>query len=88
MEEYNAREFAGEEIIFSSFTYLIDLGQILGNLLALGTEPGEPFEPDVVAADAALMNWCLYLPKRKNPLIEEPGKVDEVMFQAHLLYHT
>lgn len=88
MEEYNAREFAGEEIVFSSFTYLIDLGQILGSLLSLGTEAGEPFEPGAVAADASLMNWLLYLPKQKRLLVDEPGKVDHILFQAHLVYYT
>lgn len=88
LEEYSTREFAGEEVVFSSFTYLIDLGQILGGLLALGTAPGEPLEPDAVAADASLMNWLLYLPKEKRLPVEEPGKVDNILFQAHMLYNT
>lgn len=87
MEEYNAREFAGEEVVFSSFTYLIDLGQILGSLLSLGTEAGELFEPGAVAADASLMNWLLYLPKQKR-LLGEFSQVDQVLFQAHLVYNT
>ncbi|KIN00207.1 hypothetical protein OIDMADRAFT_164438 [Oidiodendron maius Zn] len=88
LEEYSAREFAGEEVVFSSFTYLIALGQILGGLLALGTALGEPLEPDAVAADASLMNWLLYLPKEKRLPVEEPGKVDKILFQAHMLYNT
>ncbi|KAK9244204.1 hypothetical protein V1506DRAFT_461529 [Lipomyces tetrasporus] len=88
LEEYYTREFAGEELIFSSFAYLIDLGHILGSLLALGTEPGEPFEPAVISADASLMNWALYLPKQKHLVVEDPGKVDEVLFQAHSLHST
>lgn len=30
------REFAGEDIVFSSFAYLIDLAHISGLVLALG----------------------------------------------------
>lgn len=88
MDEYNSREFAGEELIFSSFAYLVDVGHIVGTILALGTEPRGPFEPDVVSADARLMNWIMYLPKEKQLIVEEPGKVDEVMFQAIMLYNT
>ena len=88
LEEYNAREFSGEEITFSSFAYLIDLSHSLGVILALGTEPGEPFEPDVVAADAILINWGLYLPRQKHLIMSGPGEVDEVLFQAHILCNT
>lgn len=88
MEEYNSREFAGEDLKFSSFAYLVDVGHIVGAVLALGTEPGGAFEPDVVSADARLMNWIMYLPKEKQLVVEDPGKVDEVMFQAIMLYNT
>ena len=88
MEEYNSREFAGGELKFSSFAYLVDVGHIVGTILALGTEPRGAFEPDVVSADARLMNWILYLPKDKQLVVEDPGKVDEVMFQAIMLYNT
>lgn len=42
----------------------------------------------MVSADAKLMNWIMYLPKDKRIVVEDPGKVDEVMFQAHMLYNT
>ncbi|KFY14410.1 hypothetical protein V492_02632 [Pseudogymnoascus sp. VKM F-4246] len=88
LEEYNSREFAGEDIKFSSFAYLVDVGHIVGAVLALGTKPGSAFEPDVVSADARLMNWIMYLPKEKQLIVQDPGKVDEVMFQAIMLYNT
>lgn len=88
LEEYNAREFSGEEISFSSFAYLIDLSHSLGVILALGTEPGEPFEPGVVAADAILINWGLYLPRQKHLIMGGPGEIDEILFQAHILCNT
>lgn len=37
LEEYSSRELAEEEVVFSSFAYLIDLGNITGCILALGT---------------------------------------------------
>ncbi len=74
--------------MFSSLAYLIDLGHIIGSVLALGTEPREPFEPNVITADASLMNWVLYLPKQKQLVVNDPGKADEIMFQAHMLYNT
>ncbi len=88
MEEYNSREFAGEELHFSSFTYLIDLGHTLGAVLALDIELSELFERDVISADASLMNWSLYLPKRKQLVDEDLGTVDEILFQAHMLCNT
>ncbi|OBT42480.1 hypothetical protein VE00_07952 [Pseudogymnoascus sp. WSF 3629] len=88
LEEYNSREFAGEELKFSSCAYLVDLGHIAGSILALGTEPQGTFEPAVVSADAKLMNWFMYLPKEKQLVVEDPGKVDEVMFHAIMLYNT
>lgn len=74
--------------MFSSFTYLIDLSNIIGLIVALGTDLSGPFEPDVISADAALMNWTLYLPKQKQLITEDSGKVDEILFQAHMLFNT
>ncbi|OBT83311.1 hypothetical protein VE02_07963 [Pseudogymnoascus sp. 03VT05] len=88
LEEYNSREFAGEELKFSSCAYLVDLGHIAGSILALGTETQGTFEPAVISADAKLMNWFMYLPKEKQNVVEDPGKVDEVMFHAIMLYNT
>lgn len=88
LEEYNAREFAVDGLTFSSFAYLIDIGHIIGVILALGTEPGDPFDPEIISADASLMNWALYLPKEKQLVVEDMGKVDEILFQAHMICNT
>ena len=50
------REFAGENIVFSSFAYLIDLAHICGLVLALGTTFRDPFDPEVVSVDERLLN--------------------------------
>jgi hypothetical protein len=86
--DYDNREFAEEEIVFSSFTYLIDLGRILGAILEVGTEVGLPFDPGVIKADSNLVNWALYLPKSKKSVIKESGSADEILFQAHMLFNT
>lgn len=67
---------------------MIDLAHIAGTIIALGSEPRGTFEPDVISADAKLMNWIMYLPREKQLLVEDSGKVDEVMFQAIMLYNT
>jgi hypothetical protein len=67
---------------------LVDLGHVVGAVISLGSEPRGAFEPELVSADARLMNWIMYLPKEKQLVVEDPGKVDEVMFQAIMLYNT
>ncbi|KAI9679757.1 MAG: hypothetical protein M1817_004771 [Caeruleum heppii] len=88
LQDYDSREFSADDTAFSSFTYLIDLGSIIGAVLAVGTDPGEPFDSSVVSADANLINWAMYHPKSKRDLIGEDGKLDEVLFQAHALFNT
>jgi hypothetical protein len=88
LHDYDNREFAEEDIVFSSFTYLIDLGRILGTVLEVGTEAGVPFDPGVIKADSNLVNWALYLPKSKKSVIRESGSPDEILFQAHMLFNT
>lgn len=66
--------------MFSSFAYLIDLGHIIGVVLALGTEPSEPFDPEIVSADASLMNWALYLPKKKQLVVKDLSKINKILF--------
>lgn len=84
LEEYDSRELAEKELSFSSFTYLIDAGRISGTVLAVGYETRKPFDPAVTTADTKLTNWQLHLPKAKEEVMDSNGKVDEIMFQAHL----
>ena len=88
MHDYDNREFADEDIVFSSFTYLIDLGRMIGTVLEVGTEAGMPFDPAVIKADSGLVNWALHLPKSKKCVIRESGSADEILFQAHMLFNT
>jgi hypothetical protein len=88
LDQYHAREFATEETVFSSFAYLIDLGHITESTMALDVETDNPVAPDLIAADTRLVNWALHLPTCKRLQVEDRGEVDEILFQAHMLYNT
>ena len=80
--------FFDEEVTFSSYAYRITAVRELGNLLKLN----QSFCPDsseiVHAVDASLTNWMLHLPQSKNTPIEEDGRVDEMIFQAHTIINA
>src|SRR5690606_29876917 len=42
-------------------------------------------DPRSDAADASLTNWFLHLPEPKKELVQADGKVDEMLFQAHMV---
>ena len=88
LQEYNDREFLSEDVQFSSFTYLIDIGHSLAASLALGPHRRDPLAPELISADVRLMNWMSYLPERKRLITAVDGGIDELMFQAHLCYHV
>lgn len=88
LDEYDTREFAEEEVIFSSFTYLIDVARISGAVLPTSTEAGAPFDKAATNADARLVNWSVHLPKCKKEMIDKSRGMDEVIFQAHMLINV
>lgn len=88
LTEYDLREFSDEEIAFSSLSYQIDAMRILSSIMNIHACPRQPGDKAVMAADAKLLNWFLYLPKSKQELIKEDQSVDEVMFSAHLTINT
>ncbi|KIM93884.1 hypothetical protein OIDMADRAFT_172967 [Oidiodendron maius Zn] len=85
LEEYETREFADEEITFSSFAYLIDGARIAGAVLAASSDTGEAYDPVATPADAKLVSWIVHLPECKKQMINENRSMDEVIFQAHML---
>ena len=76
--------FADEDIAFSSFAYRIMAARAIGRLLKLN----QPFCPDsselVVAVDISINNWFLHLPEEKKTPLGKDGRLDEMMFQAHM----
>ena len=80
--------FLDDDATFSSFAYRITAIRELGNLLKLN----QSFCPDsseiVLAVDASLTNWLLHLPESKTTPLDENGRVDEMMFQAHMIINA
>lgn len=56
--------------------------------MALEIDVDNPNGPDLIAADTRLVNWVLHLPSSKRLQVEDRGEVDEILFQAHMLYNT
>jgi len=56
--------------------------------MSLDVEMDDPTEPDLIVADTRLVDWVLHLPTSKRLQVENRGEVDEVLFQAHMLYNT
>ena len=56
--------------------------------MALDVDIENPVEPDLIAADTRLVYWALHLPASKRLQVEDRGEVDEILFQAHMLYNT
>lgn len=87
LQEFDDRYFALETTVFSSFAYRIDAVRILGQVLAVG-QGSDPEDPKADAADASLVNWGLHLPECKKELVGEDRRVDEILFQAHMVVNA
>ncbi|PGH02054.1 hypothetical protein GX51_04866 [Blastomyces parvus] len=86
--EYDERQFDAVDAVFSSFTYLIDASRILGTILIVGLDEGNPVDPEVDYADSVLVAWSLHLPDIKKELVTRRGNVDPMLFLAHMLINT
>ncbi|KAL2847523.1 hypothetical protein BJY01DRAFT_212476 [Aspergillus pseudoustus] len=90
VQDFDCREFASDEVVFSSFAYLIGAVRCTG--LAISTVPKRAVKEDsthiLQAADSALDGWLLLLPKGQKQVMSKTGEIDELMFQAHLLIHV
>ncbi|KAF2731629.1 hypothetical protein EJ04DRAFT_365437 [Polyplosphaeria fusca] len=85
LQDYDDSSFAAEEIVFSSFTYLIDAIRILGKVFEVA-RLDSTFEYHAVdVVDSYLVNWRLHLPISKLEIVNNDGVIDELMFQAHMV---
>jgi hypothetical protein len=85
LQDYDDSSFAAEEIVFSSFTYLIDAIRILGKVFEVA-RLDSTFEYHAVdVVDSYLVNWRLHLPVSKLEIVNNDGIIDELMFQAHMV---
>ena len=88
VEEFDNRHFAdGPTPEFSSYTYRIEAIRVLGKVLQAGQDT-DSSDPLVDAADASLVNWGLHLPDSKKELVGRDMKVDEMLFQAHMIINA
>lgn len=99
LQEFDDRYFAAENTVFSSFAYRVEAVRILGQVLAVSSATApqlphqqgqqEPVEdPRSDAADASLVNWGLHLPDKKKELVNKERRVDEMLFQAHMVINA
>jgi hypothetical protein len=58
--------------------------------MAVDPDDKQPLAPAVVTADAKLINWALYLPESKRVIMagDRGKRMDEPLFQSHVLLHT
>ncbi|KAF2471076.1 uncharacterized protein BDR25DRAFT_30155 [Lindgomyces ingoldianus] len=86
IQEYDDSAFAPEEMVFSSFAYLIDAIRILGKVFEV-SRLDSTFEYHIVdVVDQYLINWKLHLPVSKTEIINDHGQIDELLFQAHMVH--
>jgi hypothetical protein len=88
LAEYHERDLAEDEISYSSFTYLIDIANILGSLMARSVTSDEITDSIIDDADGSLVNWRFHLPEDKKDILRDNGEIDEPLFQAHLNYNV
>ncbi|KAI5796685.1 hypothetical protein FPQ18DRAFT_255787 [Pyronema domesticum] len=91
LQEFDDRYFADDSTVFSSYAYRVEAIRILGQVLSvnMGGTGGAPDETRADAADASLANWGLHLPDAKKELVNGGARrVDEMLFQAHMVYNA
>ncbi|KAK1985392.1 hypothetical protein LZ30DRAFT_708563 [Colletotrichum cereale] len=90
LEDFDYREFASEDVSFSSFTYLITAVRCAA--LAISTTPKIASREDstqiIQNADSVIEGWSLLLPRDRKQVMTRTGEIDELLFQAHLLINV
>jgi hypothetical protein len=84
-QEYGRREFDDVEVIYSSIVYWMDVANIVTFIMQTFIRTSTISETLVAAVDAKVAAWQSLLPACKKDPMRQNGKVDEIMFQAHLL---
>ncbi|KAJ5288904.1 hypothetical protein N7478_001934 [Penicillium angulare] len=90
LEEFDCREFSPDDIVFSSFAYLISAVRCAAFAISIGPKvSAKEDSPQVLqTADSILNGWMLLLPKEHKQVMSRTGEIDELIFQAHLLIHV
>ncbi|KAH8686904.1 hypothetical protein BGZ61DRAFT_354119 [Ilyonectria robusta] len=87
LEDMEDCDFSGEDREFSSFAYRIQCARNLGKFMRVPPIFG-PEDENLSRIEALLTNWRLHLPEAKRDAIYKDGRLDEMMFQAHMMMHA
>ncbi|KAK5988980.1 C6 finger domain transcription factor iacK [Cladobotryum mycophilum] len=87
LEDLEDKEFLGDDRHFSSFSYRILCGRNLGRFMRTPPIWG-PEDENLARIEALLTNWRLHLPESKKDALQKDGKLDEMMFQAHMMMYA
>ena len=85
--DFDDQIFNGDDREFSSFTYRIAAIKNLGRMMRLPNN-GFPSDENVDRIESHLSNWRIHLPSTKRNCLTEDCKLDEMMFQAHMIIHA
>lgn len=84
--EFENREFADVEVVYSSIVYLYDIAMVVAYIMRSFLEIGRFTEEIIEGADAKLAIWKALLPAWKKDPLRSDGSIDEVMFMAHVIF--
>ncbi|KEY70035.1 hypothetical protein S7711_04050 [Stachybotrys chartarum IBT 7711] len=84
LDDLENRDFSGDDREFSSFAYRILSARNLGKFMRAGHIHG-PEDENLARIETLLTNWRMYLPPAKRNAVHKDGKLDEMMFQAHMM---
>ena len=87
LSDMQNRFFADENQSWSSYAYEAEAVRIMHNVLQSRTFDQRFADTDVEALDASLSGFQFSLPVSKRDLAERDGKIDEVLFAAHMIVH-
>ncbi|OQV02663.1 Fungal specific transcription factor domain-containing protein [Cladophialophora immunda] len=91
LAEFDSREFASDDLVFSSFAYLIGavrgIASAISRFLTGVAKTGDSLNV-LEVVDAAIDGWLLLLPESKKVPVSARGETDEHMFQAHMAIHA
>ncbi|EMD68910.1 hypothetical protein COCSADRAFT_109990 [Bipolaris sorokiniana ND90Pr] len=82
--EYQLREFAEIEVVYSSITYLYDSAMVVAFIMNTFIHTAVINEALVESCDTKLAIWTSLLPSCKKDPLRANGEVDEIMFMAHM----
>ncbi|OAA38608.1 glucoamylase [Metarhizium rileyi] len=84
LDDLEDQDFSGEDREFSSFAYRVLCARNLGKLMRVPPMFG-PEDENLGKIETLLTNWRLHLPQSKRDALQKNGKLDEMMFQAHMM---